>query len=170
MKIIIIVAIGLLVVSAFATAQSQQIKYNLASIVVNGDVNATNVVADFFFGDGSGLTGIVAEANLTGINDTIDARIEIKELTVLVNGHAVNSSPVLSNDIFQLIVTPLNLSTSYRFRATENNTVVILDEDRQEHSGVWDIRKRVTTVNNAIFFNISSSSQVDVFEVTVRYR
>lgn len=124
------------------------------------------------------LVGCQTDEYAWGIN--LDGSVKCKNLTAssleqnitvsVVSGNGIGYSTVILDYLIkQIIVTPTTSSNTYRFSAQENSTGGIIDRDRIQHTGVWNILKDFPIINSRIGLNVTGASMDENFSVTVRY-
>lgn len=118
--------------------------------------------------------GTILYFNETLLNATLNkTKIKVKTVTLPVAvaaGAGANTTPfLLDYKVTELIVTPPNNGSSYRFSATESpNTSIIIDRDRVPHTGEWNIEKNYA-LNGSVAANIMNSSVDGEFIITIKY-
>jgi len=111
--------------------------------------------------------------NESKLNNTIIQIADINsyemDLNVVVSGGVGGavSAPV-NYLITQIIVTPPSTPISYRFRAYETTSGLVIDEDRKAHSGVWNIYKS-HSISDTVTVNITNSNIDGNFTVKIKY-
>ncbi len=124
------------------------------------------------------LVGCQANEYAWGINS--DGSIKCKNLTVnsleqnitvsVVGGSGVGYSAVILDYLIkQIIVYPATPGNTYHFSALENSTGAVIDRDRIQHTGVWNILKDFAVINSKVTANITGSVVDESFLVTIRY-
>lgn len=131
---------------------------------VTGNVNFINLTVDE-----------ITYINETKYNLTIQNIAEINEFEEFINfsvsGGIGGNFSITRIDflITQITVTPSNLSTSYRFNASELSTLNLIDKDRIVHIGEWDIIKNHALDDEIVMVNVTSASQDDDFTIKITY-
>jgi len=122
-------------------------------------VSIGNMTASYFIGDGS---------HLYNVNYSVSTHEETINVNI-VNGSGTGTSSLLNYEILQIIVEPTTSSNNYNFEAHETTSGNVIDRDRIDHTGDWNIRKNIPVSSDTITVNITSASIDEAFTVTVRY-
>lgn len=151
---------------------------NLTGISFQGDtINATTFNGDYFNGgvfnsnDWSNVS--ISASQVSDFTESVQdiSTITVKhESTILTTsgGSGTATSGNVDFVIKQINVIPNNLSTSFRFQAVDSVSGEIIDSDIIEHDSYWAIKKDYP-INSAVNFTISSASQDDTFNITIKY-
>lgn len=113
--------------------------------------------------------------NETKLNQTITTIANVnafqQSLTVnVVGGTGFNISTPINYYLTQLIVTaPTNTST-FNFQATQNNASgFMIDKNRLQHIGQWNILEAYSLTNDTLYLNISNASVDGTYTVLIKY-
>jgi hypothetical protein len=128
--------------------------------VINGTdgINGTN-----------GIDGINGTNGINGINGTDGTNITLSyyEINLVITGNGTNTSLQKSMLITEIIVTPSNLATDYRFELKTGSGSMV-DRNRINHTGIWDIEKNLA-FNDTLIANITDASSSDTFDIKIKY-
>jgi hypothetical protein len=164
-----------------------------------GTLNATNITADnIIAGNISGtlswinISGVPYYLNSTNgsylysvngtvyFNETLNnqtiadiANINAFQQTVIVNvasGTGFNISTPINYYLSQLIVTAPTNTTTFNFQATQTNaTGSMIDKDRMQHTGTWNIVKDYSLTNDSVYLKITNASQDGAYTILIKY-
>jgi len=113
--------------------------------------------------------------NDTLLNQTITsiANVNAFQQTVNVNvvgGTGINISTPINYYLTQIIVTAPTNTTNFSFQATQNNASgYMIDKNREQHTGEWNIKKGYSLNNDTIYLNISNASLDGAYTVLIKY-
>ena len=71
--------------------------------------------------------------------------------------------------ITKIKVIPSNLSNTYNFQAVENTTEIMIDRNRIQHLGEWNIEKAHSISNDALKLDIINALINDTFNIQITY-
>lgn len=83
-------------------------------------------------------------------------------------GTGTAQSNILDFEITQIIVEPTTSSNKYRFEAVEAIDGSMIDRDRQQHIGEWNILKN-HVLNDKVNISITNALIDETFNVTIKY-
>lgn len=130
------------------------------SLNTSDSVTFNSVTANYFIGDGS---------QLTNINHSLNTYEETYYVDVSSGSGTNVTLTTYDYVIKQFIVTPVTLTNQYRFEATEYTSNLVIERDRVQHTGEWNILKWYAIENDNIRLNISSASIDETFTIKIRY-
>lgn len=140
----------------------------------NASGTMTSVTAGTGLTGGTITTNGTIAINETYLNNTINNISIIQEVVYNTSCVVVvsNCSAVLSTIHFQItniVVTPVNLSGTYRFEMTEYpNASNVIDTNRIPHNSVWNIQKNYA-INGQSQVNVTSANAGSSFNFAITY-
>lgn len=126
------------------------------NVIVDGNLTANNVFAgNICYRDGTNCTGIKAQS----INTTVIVSSGLGNATTsIIPGYLIT----------EIVVTPTTLTNSYRFEANESTSHAVIDRNRIQHTGKWDIMKTYS-LNDTVKLVISNASIDENVTVQIKY-
>lgn len=162
-------------------------------LTVSGNLNMTgNNITDldcFIFVDGTIQCTAATQKNASGLylwndsttiyfnetklNETIIQIADIKsyehDINVVVSGGIGSAVSISINYLItQIIVTSPSTPISYKFKAYETTSGLVIDENRRAHHGIWNIYKS-HSINDTVTVNITNSNTNGNFTVKIKY-
>ena len=113
--------------------------------------------------------------NESKLNKTIRDISKIYEYThnfsvMATSGVGFNvSTSLIGFEIKEIIVYPSIVNNKYRFQLEQYPSMAVIDRDRIQHIGVWDIEKNYAINYSQVSANITNVLYDDNFTVSVRY-
>jgi len=134
---------------------------------ISGQVTTLNSSIDSV---NSSLYAYINSLNMSLTNlSKVKVYYEYVNITTSGGFGTANSPNLIGFEISRITVTPISLSTAYNFKAQELLSNTVIDQNRETHTGVWDIYKHHDISGDNVNFTIKNAVPDDTFQIKLTY-